>query len=167
MSRPASAFTLLEIMLAVAIGAIIMVLAVPSISGLMEEQRAQRSFDAFDELVQTAQSRAVASRKPVRLLLTRDGIELNGGESEVVADSAEAPAEEAGEPATTSIAIAKGEEYSFQFPAALVPQPAAVWTFWPTGTCEPAVISYAGPEAKWSATYDALTARADLTTDAP
>lgn len=161
MTRPAPGFTLLEIMLAVAIGAIIMVLAVPSISGLMEEQRAERSFHAFDDLVGAAQRRAIDTRAPVRLLLTRDSIVMEGDSVDAAA------AEESVEPATSSIPIAKGEEYIFRFPSALVPDTEAVWTFWPTGACEPAVVEYAGPDSKWSATYDALTAQADFSTDAP
>lgn len=162
MLRPSPGFTLLEIMLAVAIGAIIMVLAVPSISGLMDEQRAERSFHTFDELVGAAQKRAVETRAPARLLLSKDTIALDGAESIATGDG-----EEGAEPAVTSLPIAKNEKYVFRFPSALVPDQAAVWTFWPTGACEPAVIEYAGPDSKWSATYDALTAQADFTTDAP
>jgi len=162
MSRPSPGFTLLEIMLAVAIGAIIMVLAVPSISGLMDEQRAERSFHVFDELVGVAQKRAVATRAPARLLLSKDAIALESSEP-IATDEAE----ENGVPAVTSIPISKDEKYVFRFPSALVPDQAAVWTFWPTGACEPAVVEYAGPDSKWSATYDALTAQAEFSTDAP
>ncbi len=154
MSR--SGFTLLEIMLAITIGVLIMALAVPSVSGLMAEQRARRSFDAFEDLVQKARMRAIGTRAPSRLLLEKD---------QIVLESSAPATGEAAEPAL-SVPISKEEQYRFQFPAALEPEPTAVWTFWPTGGCEPAVVSYAGPEAKWTATYDALTTQADYATEA-
>lgn len=156
MFRSRSGFTLLEIMLAITIGVLIMALAVPSVSGLMEEQRARRSFDAFEGLVRQARQRAMQTRLPSRLLLEKGQIVLQS--DAVSADKSVEPA--------VSFPIGEEEQYSFQFPAALDPAPTAVWTFWPTGGCEPAVISYLGPEAKWTATYNALTTQPDYATEA-
>lgn len=157
MTRSRSGFTLLEIMLAIAIGVLIISLAVPSVSGLMAEQKARRSFDAFEELVQMARQQAIRTRLPSRLLLEKKQIVLQAENG--------ATDEAANEPGAV-LPIEDEEEYAFQFPAALEPEPAAVWTFWPTGGCEPVVVSYAGPDAKWTAAYDALTTLPEYATEA-
>jgi hypothetical protein len=48
-------------------------------------------------------------------------------------------------------------------PAALSRKPAGEWIFWPTGTCEPAIVRYAGRAGTWTADYSPLTAHAQLT----
>jgi hypothetical protein len=49
-------------------------------------------------------------------------------------------------------------------PAALTKNPPPAWIFWPTGTCEPAVVQFVGRDGTWTANYSALTAQATLTT---
>ena len=49
-------------------------------------------------------------------------------------------------------------------PGALVKDPPRIWTFWPTGTCEPATIICRVPDSPWTATYDPLTEQPIMTT---
>ena len=42
-------------------------------------------------------------------------------------------------------------------PAAMAKNPPPEWIFWHSGICEPAIITYKGPEGAWKAQYDPLT----------
>jgi type II secretory pathway pseudopilin PulG len=150
-SRPASAncaaFTLFEICIAVFIAVLIILAAVPSISGVIEEQRAKKLFSQFDDLAKQAGTRAVTERRPFVLEWDDDGVTMHPL----------APAE--GDSAQDTGRVDFGEKLApdLLLPAALEKDPPRVWTFWPTGTCEPAMITCHVPDASWTATYDALT----------
>jgi hypothetical protein len=58
--------------------------------------------------------------------------------------------------------VARGESLRFGFPAAMMDDPPAEWIFWPSGNCEPAVVRYRGRDGGWTASYSALTGRAEL-----
>src|SRR6266699_1370233 len=96
--RPRRAFTLIEIVITVFILMLVLLLAVPSLNGVLADKRLRRSLDGFNNLVRQAQERSVAER-----------------------------------------------------------------IFWPSGTCEPAVVEFNGRDGSWSAHYSALSARAELT----
>lgn len=146
-------FTLLEVMLSVIIAVMVMAVAVPSVNGLLEERRMRASFEAFDALVGKALERSLAEREPQRIVWQRDRIVIAAGATE--SPSADAP----------GIAVSREENYQVEFPAALTPKPEPEWTIWPTGTCEPVIVHYKGPEGKWSAVYDPLTVMPKLSTD--
>src|SRR5207245_11676403 len=59
--------------------------------------------------------------------------------------------------------LSRGDVLKLTLPAALTKNPPAEWIFWPSGTCEPAVVEFSGRDGAWSAHCRALTARADLT----
>ena len=122
-----AAFTLFEVCMAVFIGVMIMLAAVPSISGVIEEQRAKKLFNQFDGLVKDASSRAVTERRPYVLEWDDTGVTMH--------------------PLAPDLLL----------PTALVKDPLRLWTFWPTGTCEPATIICHVANAPWTATYDPLT----------
>ena len=144
-------FTLLEICLALMIGGVLLSLAIPSISGLLAEQRLRRSFTHFDELVGAAHQYSLTNQRTC--LLRRNGQAL-----EVV------PVGPASDPVVTWI-LEKDERIDLQFPAALqsskTPAPEA-WLFWKSGQCEPARVSYQGPAGHWEVAYHALTSRSEL-----
>jgi hypothetical protein len=54
------------------------------------------------------------------------------------------------------------ESLKFSFPAAMMEDPPTEWIFWPSGNCEPAVVTFRGPNGGWKANYSALTARAEI-----
>jgi hypothetical protein len=57
--------------------------------------------------------------------------------------------------------LAKNESLKVSFPAALVDDAPPQWIFWPSGNCEPAVVTYQGKDGKWTASYSPLTARSE------
>ena len=147
MSRRAG-FTLIEICLALLIGMCLMALAVPSISGMLREQRLRRSFEAFDGFVRTAQLKSITERRAYVMVWTDSGIEL------VPVERTET------EPAEPErFTFEQDQVFNIERPAALTKKPVAEWIFWKSGTCEPAVISFSGPAGKWVVNYNPLTAR--------
>ena len=141
------AFTLFEILLAIFIAVLIVLAAVPSISGVIEEQRARKLFTQFDGLVRDASSRAVTERRPYVLEWDESGVTMRPLEPQNGDEAQGAGRVDFGEKLAPDLLL----------PAALVKDPPKEWTFWPTGTCEPATITCHVPDAKWTATYDALT----------
>src|SRR3989475_9260854 len=57
------AFTLVEIVLAVFILMLVLLLAVPSLNGVLADKRLRRSLEGFNNLVRQAQERSVAERR--------------------------------------------------------------------------------------------------------
>jgi type II secretory pathway pseudopilin PulG len=143
-------FTLLEVCLAVLIALFLVTLAVPSVGGLLAENRMRRSFDALDDLAREAQTRSTDERRSFVIEWERERVVLRPEE----------PANPEEERGLGELPIGKDEQYAVEFPAALEKEPPPVWTFWPTGTCEPVVIRYDGAGGKWIARYDPLTVRA-------
>jgi prepilin-type N-terminal cleavage/methylation domain-containing protein len=140
-------FTLLELCLAVAIGLMLILIAVPSIHGVMQQQRLRAGLEAFDAFVSKAQVRSVSERRTVALIWRDEGIELVPMDKKF----------DEQEPAPEVFPFTKEQVYSLERPAALGEKPPAVWTFWRSGTCEPAIVSYKGPEGTWKIQFDPLT----------
>ena len=142
---------MLELAIAVVLIVLLMMLAVPSMSGVMADRRLRRSLDGFNEMVREAQQRSLAERRPYLIAWGDGRIEVRP-EGFVKGE----------DPAPASILkIAKNESFRISFPAALVDGAPAEWIFWPSGNCEPAVVSYQGRDGKWTAKYSALTARSE------
>ena len=146
-ARERGAFTLFEILLAVFIAVMLVVAAVPSISGVIEQERAKKLFTQFDALAKQASSRAVTERRPYVLEWDESGVTMRP----LAPDNAD---EAQG---TGRIDFGDKLAPDLLLPAALVKDPPKVWTFWPTGTCEPATITCHVPGAAWTATYNPLT----------
>jgi type II secretory pathway pseudopilin PulG len=143
-------FTLLEICLALAIGVMLILLAVPSISGLLAEQRLKQSFERFDQLVAAAKLKSVTEQRTYALAWDRKGIGLRAlGANESGND------EDAGD----RLVFEKDESFDLTRPGALLKDAPSVWVFWRNGTCEPARISFHGKAGSWLVSYDPLTAR--------
>ena len=142
---------MLELAIAVVLIVLLMMLAVPSMSGVMADRRLRRSLDGFNEMVREAQQRSLAERRPYLIAWGDGRIEVRP-EGFMKGE----------DPAPASILkIAKNESFRISFPAALVDEAPAEWIFWPSGNCEPAVVSYQGRDGKWTAKYSALTARSE------
>lgn len=147
------AFTLIEIVISIFIVLLLMGLAIPSLSGVMADRRLRRSLDSFNHLVYQAQERSIAEHRPYMLVWTNKAIELRPEVS--LKNDEDAPA--------AHYEIAKGDALKLYLTAALSKDPPPEWVFWPTGTCEPADIKFAGHDGSWTASYSPLTARAQLT----
>jgi len=155
MSPRKNGFTLLEICLALMIGLLLITLAVPSVMGVLAEQRLKRSFEVFDVFVQSAKLKSVHERRDYVMAWDEKGITLKpAGEAQGTAGrniDEDVKAEQ--------FTFEKGQIYALERPAALSAHPANEWIFWKSGICEPAQIVFQGNGGKWTVRYDPLTAR--------
>ena len=152
MRRNQCGFTLIEIAISVFIMLLLLVMAVPSLSGVMADRRLRRSLDDLNRLVRTAQERCILDRRPYLIVWEKDHL--------IVRPEAFAKGEETGPTATMK--LQRGDAFQLSLPAALIEDPPAEWAFWPSGTCEPAVVSFKGVDGSWTAKYAGLTSRPEL-----
>jgi type II secretory pathway pseudopilin PulG len=154
MQRSRQAFTLIEISISVFIMLLIIMLAVPSMSGVMADRRLRRSMDDLNKLVRMAQERSVLDRRVYVIAWRKDHLELRP--AALTKDEDDAP--------TATLKLARGDAFLLDLPAALESEPPAEWAFWPTGTCEPAVVTFKGVSGTWSARYATLTGLPEIAT---
>jgi len=150
--RHCRAFTLIEIAIAVFISILLLLIAIPSLNGVLADRRLRRSLDGLNGLVREAQERSVQERKPYLLVWEEKEIALR-------------PAEQSdgnGATPVATLARDKTHEFAINLPMALAKDPPAEWIFWPSGNCEPATISFRGSDGDWTANYSALTARPEV-----
>lgn len=147
------AFTLVEIIIAVAIMATLLLMAVPSLEGVLADGRLRASLDEFNKLVREAQERSVAEHRAYLIVWTDKNILLQP----------EAFAKDEDRKAIASFALERGTVLALSLPAALSSKPPGQWIFWPTGTCEPAIVRFEGRAGTWTANYSPLTAHGELT----
>jgi type II secretory pathway pseudopilin PulG len=145
-------FTLIEIAISVFILLLLLLLAVPSLSGVMADRRLHRSLEAMNELVQQAQQRSITERRPYLIVWNKNSVALRA--ESFLKHEAEAP--------VATLQLKGGDAYQLRLPTALAKDPPAEWTFWPSGTCDPAVVQFNGKDGRWTATYSPLTARPQL-----
>lgn len=154
MHRNARAFTLIELSIAMFVMLMVLALAIPSLAGVLRDRRLRRSLDDMNRLVQVAQERSVTERRPYLISWEKKSIVVRP-ESFQQGEQREA---------TTTLRLRNGDAFLLNLPAALADDPPPDWAFWPSGTCEPAVVSYKGADGSWSARYSPLTGRAELAT---
>jgi competence protein ComGC len=145
-----AAFTLLEICIAITIAVMIILAAIPSISGLLAEQRAKKLFNAFDTLARKAAGKAVDERRAYALVWDDSGVSMRPL----------APASQAEARGSDRLDFGEKKAPDLLLTASLAKNPPRVWTFWPTATCEPAKVICHIAGAPWTATYDPLTEQA-------
>lgn len=150
--RKQEGFTLIEIVIAIAIGVVILMVAVPSINGILADRALRRSLDEMNNLVVQAQDRSMAEGRSYLIIwrnkqfLLRPEVFRKGEDRKPVA----------------TLRWQRGDAYTLAFPAAIEEEPPSEWVFWPSGNCEPAVVTYKGPKGGWKAKYSALSGRPDL-----
>ena len=147
------AFTLIEIALSIFILMLLLMLAVPSLSGVIANRRLKQSLDSFNQLVRQAQERSVTERRAYLIVWGKSSVVLK---PEIFTKDEE-------EKATAVLRLPKGSWIKVSLPAALTGKPPAEWIFWPSGTCEPARVQFRGPAGTWTADYSPLTAQPELT----
>lgn len=147
------AFTLIEIALSIFILLLLLLLAVPSLSGVIANRRLKQSLDGFNQLVRQAQERSVTERRPYLLAWGKSSILLR---PEVFAQDEE-------EKPTAVFRLGKGMSVKLVLPAALSGKYPAEWIFWPSGNCEPAIVQFNGPAGTWTANYSPLNVQPELT----
>lgn len=148
------AFTLIEMMLAIAIAIAVTILAIPNLRGMSREKRLHETFEKFDALARKAQASAVHDQRSWSISWQADRVLVQPDEPTPEERENGTAAEQMQE-----LPISADESYTLDRHAALLPPKdiRAVWTFWRSGTCEPAVVGYSGPDGTWSAQYDPLT----------
>jgi type II secretory pathway pseudopilin PulG len=147
------AFTLIEIVIAVFILVLLLLLAVPSMNGVLANRRLQRSLDGFNNLVRQAQELSVGQSRAYLIVWTDKGVILRP----------EAFAKGEDRKPVTVFQLDRSDVLKLMLPAALTKNPPPEWIFWPSGTCEPAIVQFKGASGSWTANYSALTARAQMT----
>ena len=152
-------FTLLELLLAVAIALMVLGIAIPSMMGVMKSSSSQNSFTDFDNLVQDARDRAVAEQRAYVLI---QSTKLGHRENPIMVLRPDVPANKAEQEGVRKLDLAKGDVLRVWLPASIGNDSVAIWTFWPNGACEPATIAFEGAAGKWKATYNAFTVRAEV-----
>lgn len=147
------AFTLVEIVIAVAIMTTLLLMAVPSLQGVIADRKLRVSLDGFNKLVREAQERSVAEHRAYLLVWTDKNVFVQP----------EAFAKGEDRQPIARFDLERGTVLTLTLPAALSRKPAGEWIFWPTGTCEPAMVQYAGRVGTWTSNYSPLTAHGELT----
>jgi type II secretory pathway pseudopilin PulG len=147
------AFTLIEIALSIFILLLLLLLAVPSLTGVVSNRRLRQSLDGFNQLVRQAQERSVTERRAYLIVWGKSSVLLR---PEVLTKDEE-------DKPTAMLRLPKGSWIKVSLPAALIGKPPAEWIFWPSGTCEPAIVQFKGPAGTWTADYSPLTAQPELT----
>lgn len=150
--RRRDGFTLIEIAISVVILLVLLLMAVPSVSGVLADRKLRRSLDDVNRLVLRAQERSISERRPY-LIIWRD-------KQFALRPEAYRPGED--RKPVSALRWQKGESFTLTLPAAIDEEPPSEWIFWPSGNCEPAVVTYRGASGAWKAKYSALTARAEL-----
>lgn len=143
------AFTLLELSIAVALGLVILAIALPALDGIFAAGRLQKTMDVFDAFVATAREKSVSEGRVYIMVWTKKKIHL-------VADG---PQREGLDEIEQVFLPGDRELYSLFLPAAIDENPAPEWTFWPSGTCEPATVTFKGPAGSWELRYAPLSTR--------
>ena len=151
--RRSRAFTLVEIVIAVAIMATLLLMAVPSLEGVLADRRLRASLDGFNNLVRQAQERSVSEHRAYLIVWT---------DKNVFVQPEAFTKEDDGQPLAT-FDLERGTVLTLSLPAALSKKQPGEWIFWPTGTCEPAVVHFEGRAGTWTANYSPLTAHGELT----
>jgi type II secretory pathway pseudopilin PulG len=146
------AFTLIEMIIALAIAMVILLLAMPSVSGVLADRRLRRSLDGFTKLVHQAQEHSYAEHR--NYLIAWNGGALEAFPEVFRKDEEPAP--------VARLAFKKGEALTMKFPAALIKEPPPEWIFWASGTSEPALIQFTSRDGTWTADYSGLSSRPEL-----
>lgn len=140
-----------------AIVVLVMGVAVPSLTGQMQRRKLQDSFDRLGELISQARVHSVREAKPYLLAWDKAG--------KVSLFPADLNLEERRKQGATASLLSdyKSERYTLFRPSSLSADPPAEWTFWPTGTCEPVIVKYAGGSGTWEAAFNPLSGRGTMT----
>ena len=149
----ARGFTLIEIALSIFILMLLLMLAVPSFTGVIANRRLQESLDGFNNLVREAQTRSVTERRPYLIVWGKNNVVVRP----------EAFAEDEQAKAKAEFRPSRGSTLRLLLPVALAEKYPAEWIFWPSGTCEPATVRFRGPAGSWTANYSPLTGRPEIT----
>lgn len=144
-------FTLVEICMAIAIGMLMLSLAVPSLRGVFSEQRLRDRMGEFEEVVRRAAAAARESKQEMRIRWYKEGLAIEPAES----------FEEAREP-VLAFEFGKEEQLELKRVAARADKPGAEWSFWPSGIREPVEVAYKSGLGVWALRFGPMTPDPDI-----
>jgi type II secretory pathway pseudopilin PulG len=144
---------LIEIALGIFILLLLLMLAMPSFTGVIANRRLKQSLDEFNNLVRQAQELSVAERRPYLIVWGKHNVVV---QPEAFAEGEEAKAKGEFRPS-------RGSTLRLSLPVALTEKYPPEWIFWPSGVCEPATVRFQGPAGSWTANYSPLTGRPEIT----
>jgi len=147
-------FTLVEIVIAIFILLLLVLLAVPSLNGVLADKRLHRSLDRFNDLVRQAHERSLTEHRAYLIVWNDTFISLQ--------PAAFLKTEE--HQPIDIIPIARHDRWGLELPAALTKKVPAEWIFWESGVCEPARVRFASNDGSWTAEYSALSGLGNLIT---
>ena len=145
-------FTLVEIVIVVFISLLLLTLAVPSLNGVLADKRLHRSLDRFNELVREAHERSLAEHRAYLIVWSDQQVSLQP--AGFLNTEEHKPVD--------SMVIARHDQWHLDLPAALAKKTPPEWIFWESGVCEPARISFASDDGKWTVEYSPLTALSEI-----
>jgi len=151
------AFTLFELVIAIFILALLLGVAVPSLSGVLADKRLHRSLDRFNTLVREAHERSLAEHRPYLIVWSDHDVSLRP--AVFLKTQENVP--------IGSLPVSKADKWQVEFPAALTKKPLPEWIFWESGVCEPLRVTFAGHDGLWAAEYSHLSALSDVVAYAP
>jgi len=115
--------------LAIFILLLLLVLAVPSFTGVIANRRLKQSLDEFNNIVRQAQMLSVTERRPYLIVWGKNNVMVR---PEAFAEDEEAKAK-------AEFRLSRGGTLKLSLPVALAQKYPAEWIFWPSGACEPAI----------------------------
>ena len=142
---------------------ILLMVAIPSFAGYYADRLLTDRLEEFHTLVMRARAHSMASDAPAYLVVTPTGIALEprpiGEDGERVEDLPRFGGDAEGSNSNDDFfAVARGSRVELLLPHTLTQGSPDRWTFWPSGNCEPAVVSYKGPEGSWTLEYNPMSA---------
>ena len=150
-------FTLIEICIVIFLAITLISIAMPSLTGQLARRRLQEASDRLDALATRARERSVTEGQPYLLVW-----EKGGGIALYPANATQAQRNQQG-PVSELRPTASNEHYTLVRNASLTTNPAPVWTFWPTGNCEPVTVRYESSGGEWEAVFNPLSGRSNFT----
>ncbi len=143
--------------LAIFILMLLLLVAVPSLTGVLADRRLRRSLDSFNKLVNQAHEHSIIDHRSYLIVVTEKSIEVRP----------EVMTKEDDPDPVAELPLDRGDSLRLSLPAALMKDPPPEWVFWPSGACEPATVEFHNRSGFWAANYSPLTARPEVFKYAP
>ncbi|HEY8965584.1 MAG TPA: hypothetical protein VIM58_04020 [Candidatus Methylacidiphilales bacterium] len=149
----ATAFTLLEICIALAIVAVVIGLCAPSFSSWLGEERLREPARNMELLARTARNRAIDTQKSWAVVVRPEELSLVLDDGQILDDDRRDANPDLSFPVADGIAVAtKGWN-----DADYATLPEVRWVFRPNGLCEPLSIRFTKDESMIGLRFDPLT----------
>lgn len=142
-----SAFTILEMVMVLAIVVLLVAAATPEISGMLLAEKLKAPARELEAMAITARCNAITEQRPYQIILQRDGFRLerlgHGPDSGVVSEFQMAK--------DVLFEMASWPEEKWKIPKQ------HIWYFPPTGLCEPIRVMFRKGDSYFSQKYSAVT----------